>query len=67
MSDYRLSKNFWLSEFTRSGMASRMGREIVVVPYSSQYRALKHLAYYILQPLRDALGSYDRKLCSGVR
>lgn len=50
----RLSKNFWLREFTRSATARRHG--INNEPGPEEIRALNALVDNVLQPARDALG-----------
>lgn len=47
----QLTKNFWLSELTRSQTASRYG--IPNQPNSAQLKNLKTVAEQILQPVRD--------------
>ena len=54
--DTQLSSNFYLSEFTRSQTAARLGREIVVDKDSRVYQDLRRLCDTVLQPLREALG-----------
>jgi len=65
MERIQLSKNFYLDEFTRSQTASRMGRPIVVLPGSPEFRNLERLCQTVLQPTRDALGAVNPS--SGVR
>ena len=50
----RLSKNFNLSEFTKSNTASRLG--LSNIPTSDHVVNLKRLCDNILQPLRNGLG-----------
>ena len=59
----QLSKNFWLSEFTKSDTAIRQG--IDNSPEPEHLVALKHLCCAVLQPVRDALGPI--KVTSGYR
>lgn len=57
MSDrIRLTKNFYLDEFTRSETAARHGIEILVGKNTDVYDSLLLLCRHVLQPLRDALG-----------
>ncbi len=51
----QLSKNFHLSEFTKSNTAERLGLENI--PNELHIRNLKDLSSNVLQPLRDDLGS----------
>lgn len=51
----RLSKNFWLSEFTRSQYASR--NNIDNTPTSEHINNLRLLCVNVLQPTRDEFGS----------
>lgn len=51
--DLQLSKNFYLSEFTRSEVAERQGRPVTVKPGSVVEGNLKRLCAQVLQPLRD--------------
>lgn len=59
----KLSKNFTLSEFTKSDTAIRRG--ISNQPTSEHLESLKHLCAAVLQPVRDALGSIQ--ITSGYR
>lgn len=59
----RLSKNFTLSEFTRSATASRKG--IDNTPSDKDIANLQHLVSKILQPMRNALGPI--RITSGYR
>jgi zinc D-Ala-D-Ala carboxypeptidase len=59
----QLSKNFWLSEFTKSDTAIRQG--IDNSPEPEHLVALAHLCCAVLQPVRDALGPI--KVTSGYR
>ena len=59
----RLSKNFTLSEFTRSETASRKG--IDNTPSPKDIENLQHLVFKILQPMRNALGPI--RITSGYR
>ena len=59
----RLSKNFTLSEFTRSATASRKG--IDNTPSAKDIVNLQHLVSKILQPMRNALGPI--RITSGYR
>ena len=47
----QLSKNFWLSEFTKSQAATRRG--LSNVPGPSEIAALRDLVENVLQPIRD--------------
>jgi len=59
----RLSKNFVLSEITRSGTAKRLG--INNGPDKEHLQNLQHLVTKVLQPMRDALGPI--RVTSGYR
>ena len=59
-----LSKNFSLNEFTKSVSAIRNG--IDNSPSSEHIRNIQLLVKYVLQPLREALGSPIR-ITSGYR
>ena len=59
-----LSKNFQLNEFTKSVSAIRSG--IDNSPNSEHIRNIQLLVKYVLQPLREALGSPIR-ITSGYR
>jgi len=59
-----LSKNFSLNEFTKSVSAIRSG--IDNSPSSEHIRNIQLLVKYVLQPLREALGSPIR-ITSGYR
>lgn len=59
----KLSKNFSLSEMTRSSTATKKG--IDNAPNSSQIENLRILCDNVLQPLRDALGPIT--ISSGFR
>ena len=59
----QLSKNFWLSEFTKSDTAIR--QVIDNSPEPEHLVALAHLCCAVLQPVRDALGPI--KVTSGYR
>lgn len=50
----QLSPNFWLDEFTRSGVARRLG--IDNSPSAPQIKRLETLAKRCLQPIRDRFG-----------
>lgn len=52
--DTRIGRTFWLSEFTVSAMAERLGRSIVI-PDALLPNILR-LVDTVLQPLRDELG-----------
>lgn len=56
--DTQLSEHFWLSEFTQSQTAARMGRPIVVTPDPDDpvFQALKALAVHALEPIRAHFG-----------
>lgn len=60
----KLSKNFSLREFTKSATAQRDG--IDNNPTEEHLQNLKDLCKYVLQPLRDAIGSSIR-ISSGYR
>ena len=60
----KLSKNFDLSEFTKSNTASRLG--LNNIPNSDHTANLKRLCENVLQPLRDAL-SHSVSISSGYR
>lgn len=65
MKRIKLSKNFYLDEFTRSQTATRHGITIDV-PFGGEiYHNLKNLCEDILQPVRDALGPVH--ISSGYR
>jgi hypothetical protein len=53
MSDIQLSKNFWLSEFTRSQTAAR--HKIENIPPERAVENLRLLVTRVLQPIRDGL------------
>tara|TARA_R110000751_G_scaffold38794_1_gene92805 strand:- start:132 stop:599 length:468 start_codon:yes stop_codon:yes gene_type:complete len=59
----RLSKNFTLSEFTRSETAARKG--IDNVPNKGAIEDIHRLVKKVLQPMRDALGPI--RITSGYR
>ena len=59
----RLSKNFTLSEFTRSATASRKG--IDNTPSEKHIENLQYLVSKVLQPMRNALGPI--RITSGYR
>lgn len=65
MDKIRLSKNFYLHEFTRSSVAAKHGIPVVVEPGSEIFHALQRLCRDVLQPIRDALGPVD--ISSGYR
>lgn len=54
----RLSDNFWLGEFIRSG-------DYVLKPHLHQVRLVKMLVDNVLQPLRDQFGEIN--ITSGIR
>jgi len=60
----KLTKNFSLSEFTKSNTATRRG--IDNYPTAEHIRNLTGLCEYVLQPLRDAIGQSIR-ISSGYR
>ena len=51
---HRLTKDFYLHEFTTSQTAARMGKTIVAPP--TVIANIEALCRYILQPLRDSIG-----------
>lgn len=51
--DTRLGRTFWLSEFTVSAMAERLGRSVVIPP--ELIPNVERLVTTVLQPLRDEL------------
>lgn len=51
--DAKIGRTFWLSEFTVSAMAERLGRSIVLP--DSLLPNLERLVDQVLQPLRDAI------------
>lgn len=59
----KVSKNFSLSEFTRSQTATRLGIENV--PTNAHLRNIEELAKNILQPVRDEFG--PTRITSGYR
>lgn len=59
----RLSKNFVLSEITRSNTAKRLG--IDNSPEKKHLAKLQHLVTNLIQPMRDALGPI--RISSGYR
>ena len=65
MNRTQLSRSFYLDEFTRSGVAARLGRPIVVALDSAEFRNLERLCRDVLQPLRDGLGPVF--VSSGIR
>lgn len=65
MNRIKLSKNFYLDEFTRSETAERFGIDMHVMPGSITFHNLKRLCITVLQPLRDALGPVH--ILSGFR
>jgi len=58
----KLSDNFWLSEFTQSQTATRMGRTIS--PTNNEITQLRNLCQQLLQPIRDHLTA---NIDSGIR
>ena len=60
----QLSKNFCLSEFTRSDTAQRLGIDNTEVSME-QVLNLAHLCHMVLQPLRDRFGPI--RINSGYR
>ena len=60
----QLSKNFSLSEFTRSDTAQRQGIDNTLVT-TEQLLNLAHLCHMVLQPLRDRFGPI--RINSGYR
>jgi len=56
MHTLKLSRNFFLHEFTWSQAAIRHGIEIAVPPGSGVHKNLTRLCALVLQPLRNALG-----------
>ena len=62
--EIRLSRNFSLSEFTRSATAEKLG--ISNTPSPEDIARLKQLCVSTLQPIRDAWGS-GLKVTSGFR
>lgn len=65
MNRIKLSKNFYLDEFTRSQTAVRAGIIIEVPQPSMEFVYLQELCEKVLQPLRDALGPVQ--ITSGYR
>jgi hypothetical protein len=65
MDRIQLSRNFYLDEFTRSGVAARLGRPVAVAPGSAEYANVLRLCTHVLQPIRDGLGPVF--VTSGVR
>ncbi len=65
MDRIKLSKNFYLDEFTRSQTAVRAGIVIEVTHPSMEFVYLQTLCAKVLQPLRDALGPVQ--ITSGYR
>jgi len=61
----QLSNNFYLDEFTRSQAAARHGIKIIVNEDSAEFLNLRSLARFVLQPIRDELGSVY--ISSGIR
>jgi zinc D-Ala-D-Ala carboxypeptidase len=59
----RLSKNFVLSEITRSNTAKRLG--IDNGPNENHLRSIQRLVTNLIQPMRDALGPI--RISSGYR
>ena len=59
----RLSKNFTLSEVTRSNTARRLG--IDNVPKNHHLKSMQRLITNLIQPMRDALGPI--RITSGYR
>ncbi|NRA66761.1 MAG: hypothetical protein HRU19_19895 [Pseudobacteriovorax sp.] len=59
----KLSKNFTLAEFTHSDLAKR--RRINNTPGKRQIEAMRYLAQFVLQPIRDEFG--PTKITSGYR
>jgi len=59
----RLSKNFLLSEITRSNTAKRLG--INNTPNEEHLQNLKNLIRNLIQPMRDAIGPI--RISSGYR
>jgi hypothetical protein len=65
MDRHQLTANFYLEEFTRSEIAARLGRPIVVERGSGEYANVLRLCTHVLQPLRSVLGPVF--VSSGVR
>jgi len=59
----RLSKNFTMSEVTRSNTAKRLG--IDNTPKNAHLKNMQHLITNLVQPMRDALGPI--RITSGYR
>ena len=64
MEKIRLSRNFCLSEFTRSDTAHRLGIDNTHVS-TEQLLNLAYLCHMVLQPLRDRFGPI--RITSGLR
>lgn len=60
-----ITQNFYLHEFTRSGVAARLGRNVVVPVTSEIFENLQRLCTDVLQPLRSQLGPVH--ITSGYR
>lgn len=60
----KLTKDFYLHEFTRSQTAARIGRKIE--PSLTEIGNLSQLCIHVLQPLRDAIG-VTITISSGLR
>ena len=56
--DTQLSDHFWLSEFTASQTAARLGRPVVVEtdPDDPVFQAIKALCIHVLEPVRAVFG-----------
>jgi putative chitinase len=52
--DTRIGRTFWLSEFTVSAMAERLGRKVSIP--DALIPTIERLVDTVLQPLRDELG-----------
>lgn len=59
LSEIKLANNFWLSEFTKSSTATRLG--IDNSPTEEQIEKLRYLSNSILQPTRDYFVTETKK------
>lgn len=65
MADIQLSPHFYLSEFTASQTAARMGRPVECVAGDGIFEAIANLAVNILEPVHLQFGTV--KVSSGYR
>lgn len=56
MSRIKLSKDFYLDEFTRSQLAARAGKKVIIEAGSPELDNLSLLVNKVIQPVRDLVG-----------